>query len=162
MKGKDIKKDIYSTFAETASNIGYSEIHGRLIAALLVEGRPMSMQELSKEIGYSVSTISISLDLLELLGMIKKIKKVGDRNLYVKLKGDLLGGLKKAFLLKIQKSVDDSLFKFREYERSAGKLNATDKKKVLKTLKVLEKEIKRLDKYVKLISKMKMPFSGLR
>jgi DNA-binding transcriptional regulator GbsR (MarR family) len=155
MNVKEIKKDIYSTFAETASEIGYSEIHGRIMAALLVANKKLSLQELAKETGYSISTLSLSLDLLEFLGMIKKIKKVGDRKLYVELHGDLLEGVKKAFLIKVQKSVEETLNRFENYEKQLKKSKDPEKKKVMKLLNILEKEVKRVDKYINLLSKLK-------
>ena len=71
----EIKKKIYSSFSNTASSIGYDEIHGRIIAALILNDSEMSLQKLSEETGYSSSSISLSLDLLEVLGIIKKVKK---------------------------------------------------------------------------------------
>ena len=71
---KEIKKSIYSAFSEIASSIGYSDTHGRIIAALLVSNKKLSLQDLAKETGFSISTISLSLDFLEFLGMIKKVK----------------------------------------------------------------------------------------
>jgi len=155
MNVKEIKKDIYSTFAETASEIGYSEIHGRIMAALLVANKKLSLQELAKETGYSISTLSLSLDLLEFLGMIKKIKKVRDRKLYIELHGDLLEGVKKAFLIKVQKSVEGTLNRFENYEKQLKKSKDPEKKKVMKLLNILEKEVKKLDKYINLLSKLK-------
>ncbi len=157
MKLKEIEREIYSTFAQIASTIGYSEIHGRIIGALLVKGRPLSLQQLSKEINYSISTVSPSLDLLEFLGMIKKVKKAGDRNLYIKLEGDLLAGLKKAFLIRIQKSISDSLNRFDSYKKELKKSRNGEKKEVLRTLKILEKELKRVDRYITLLSKLRLP-----
>src|SRR3989304_217840 len=122
MTAKDVERDIYTTFSDIASTIGYSEMHGRIIAALLVGGRKMHLQELASETGYSPSTISLSLDLLEFLGMVKKMKNAGDRKLYIELQGDLLGGLKKAFLIRIQKSISDTLEKFGQYKDA---LNST-------------------------------------
>ena len=156
MSAKEIEKDIYSTFAEIASAIGYSEIHGRIIAALLVSDRKLSLNELSKKTGYSLSTISLSLDLLELFGMIKKIKKVGDRKLYVELQGNLLEGLKRAFIIRIQKSIDDTLGKFKNYKESLNKSRDKEDKKVLNTLNILEKEVQRVDKYISLLTKLKL------
>lgn len=157
MNVKDIEREVYSTFADIASTIGYSEIHGRIIAALLVANKRLSLQELAKKTGYSTSTISLSLDLLELLGMIKKIKKVGDRRLYIESDGDLLKGLKKAFLIKIQNDVSNTLKRFEDYKKILKKSKDSDKKRVLNTLNVLEKEIKRLDKYLNLLSKLRLP-----
>jgi DNA-binding transcriptional regulator GbsR (MarR family) len=155
MKVEDIEKDIYSSFASLASAIGYSEIHGRIIAALMVSDKKLSLQDLAKKTGYSISTLSLSLDLLEFFGMIKKIKNAGDRKLYIELHGDLLEGLKKAFVVKIQKSVNDSLRRFGEYKENLKISNDKDKKRVIVILNTLEEEILRLDKYINLLAKLK-------
>jgi len=154
MKIEDIEKDIYSSFAALATTIGYSEIHGRIIAALMVSGKKLSLQDLSEKTGYSISTLSLNLDLLEFFGMIKKIKNAGDRKLYLQLNGDLLEGLKKAFTLKIQKSVTESLKRFNEYKESLKYSKDKDKTRVINALNILEKEILRLDKYINLLSKL--------
>jgi DNA-binding transcriptional regulator GbsR (MarR family) len=155
MNIEDIEKDIYSSFASLATTIGYSEIHGRIIAALMVSDKKLSLQDLSEKTGYSISTLSLSLDLLEFFGMIKKIKNAGDRKLYLQLNGDLLEGLKKAFTVKIQKSVTDSLKRFSEYKENLKYSKDKDKTRVINVLNILEKEILRLDKYINLLSKLK-------
>ena len=156
MKANEIEKDIYSTFASIASTIGYSEIHGRIIAALMVAGKKMPLQELADKTGYSISTLSLSLDLLEFFGMIKKIKNAGDRKLYLELQGDLLEGLKKAFVMKIQKSINDSLDKFNQYKESLKTSDGKDKERVTEALNILEKDIHRVDKYINLLAKIKL------
>jgi DNA-binding transcriptional regulator GbsR (MarR family) len=155
MKIDSIERDIYSSFASIASTIGYSEIHGRIIAALMVSNKKLSLQDLAKKTGYSISTLSLSLDLLEFFGMIKKIKNAGDRKLYIELHGDLLEGLKKAFIVKIQKSITDSLNRFNEYKENLKISNDKDKKRVMNILSTLEDEILRLDKYINLLAKLK-------
>lgn len=157
MGAKEIEREIYSTFADIANNIGYSEIHGRIIAALIVSGRTLSLQDLAEETGYSTSTISLSLDLLEFLGMIKKVKNAGDRKLYIELQGDLIGGLKKAFLIRIQKSVNNTLERFSDYRDELKNSKDGEKARVLRTLNILEKEAKRVDKYINLLSKLRLP-----
>ena len=154
---KDVEKEIYSTFAEIANTIGYSEIHGRIIGALLVGGKRLSLQELAERTEYSISTISLSLDLLEFLGMIKKIKKAGDRKLYIELQGDLIGGLKKAFLIRIQKSAAETLERFRKYEKELRRDNSEEAKRILRTLQTLDKEVRRLEKYINLLAKLRLP-----
>jgi len=153
----EIKKNIYSAFSEIASSIGYSNIHGRIIAALLVFDNKLSLEELAKETGYSISTISLSLDLLEFLGMIKKMKKVGDRKLYIELQGNLLEGLKRAFILKVQKNITSTLANFENYKETLKKFKNEEGKKVLTVLSILEGEIRRLDTYISLLSKLKLP-----
>jgi DNA-binding transcriptional regulator GbsR (MarR family) len=156
MNVSDIEKDIYSSFASTTTTIGYSEIHGMIIGALTVSGKRLSLQELSEKTGYSISTLSLSLDLLEFFGMVKKIKNAGDRKLYVELQGDLLEGLKNAFIMKIQKSTNDTLVRFKSYSQSLDNSKGADKEKVKSVLKILEDEIQRLNKYIGLLSKIKL------
>jgi len=156
MNIEDIEKEIYSSFASIASTIGYSEIHGRIIAALMVSEKKLSLRDLAEKTGYSISTLSLSLDLLEFFGMIKKMKNAGDRKLYIELHGDLLEGLKKAFVVRIQKSITDSLNKFEEYKENLKVSKDKNKKRVTDALNILEEEIKRLDKYINLLSKLKL------
>ncbi len=154
---KNLEEKIYSTFSEVASSIGYSPLHGKIIGVLLVKGRPLSLQELAKETGYSASMVSLSLDLLEVLGVIKKIKKTGDRQLYISLQGDLLGILKNAIVTKVTKSVSNTLADFRESRSELRKLPPEHRKEAERTLDLLEKEITRLERYVRLLERIRLP-----
>lgn len=145
---KELHEKIYSTFSAIATTLGYSEVHGRIISALIVSHRPLSLDELSKLTGYSPASISLSLDLLELVGIIKKFKKKGDRKLFVRMDGDLLDGLRKALMFKLQKEITSTLD-----ELSVVKTDARGKKTVM----ALEREVKRLDEYVHRLSKVPIP-----
>jgi len=147
----ETEHSILSTFGQVAESIGYSQVHGKIIGALLVNKKEMSLQDIAKKTGYSVPMISLSLDLLEVLGVVKKSRKQGDRNVYAKLSGDLLECLKKAFVIKLEKSISESLAGFKEI-----KLKARDSES-RKALETLEKEIRRLDRYVSLLSKIRLP-----
>ncbi len=142
------EKEIYSLFSTVASSLGYSEVHGRIIAVLLVEGKSLSLEALRKRIGYSASSVSLSLDFLEMLGVIRRIKKPCDKKLYIELQGDLLECLRKAILFKAQKAIDTTLQEFDKH-RSNG-----DTKEAIR---ILEKEIRRLERYINLLSKVKLP-----
>lgn len=154
---REIKQDLYSSFAGIASLIGYSEVHGRIIAALTATGEPLSLQELADETGYSTSSISTSLDLLEVLDMVSKIKKPGDRKLYVQLEGDLLEGLRKAILLRAQRGIDGALDEFEGYEGQLASLqNGEDKKKVENILVTLRGELRRLEEYLQVLEEIEL------
>ncbi len=148
----DIENNILSTFGQVAESIGYSQVHGKIIGVLLVNGGEMSLQDIAKKTGYSVPMISLSLDLLDVLGVVKKSKKAGDRNIYAKLSGDLLECLKKAFVIRLEKAIADSLAGFEEIKRSA-KADRNAKA----ALDVLEKEIRRLERYVNMLSRIRLP-----
>lgn len=144
----DAEKEIYSLFSNVASSLGYSEVHGRIIGALLVARRPLSLDEMKSRIGYSAASVSISLDFLEMLGVIRRVKKPSDKKLYVELQGDLLDCLRKAVLFKAQKSVEATLQEFDKYKNNGEAKEA---------VRILEKEIKRLQRYISLLSRVKLP-----
>ncbi|UCG94944.1 MAG: MarR family transcriptional regulator [archaeon] len=144
----DAEKEIYSLFSNVASSLGYSEVHGRIIAALLVSRGPLSLDELRARIGYSAASVSLSLDFLEMLGVIRRVKKPSDKKLYVEVQGDLLDCLRKAVLFKAQKSVETTLQEFDKYKENGQEVE---------TIRILEKEIKRLQRYISLLSKVKLP-----
>jgi DNA-binding transcriptional regulator GbsR (MarR family) len=148
----EVEQGILSSFGQVAESIGYSQVHGKIIGVLLVNGGEMSLQDIAKRTGYSVPMISLSLDLLDVLQVVKKIKKSGDRNIYASLSGDLLECLKKAFVIRLEKSIGESLHGFESIKRNS-KVNKDEKK----ALEILEREIKRLERYVGLLSKIRLP-----
>lgn len=157
MKTSNVEDGIFSIFSELASTLGYSPVHGKIIGALIPEDEPVALQDLARKTGYSTGMISLSLDLLEVLGVIKEIKKPGDRKLYVQLEGDLLSILKKAVTMRLKNGIDSSLADLDSRRKEIQKLEGERKKKLLKTLDTLESEIKRLEKYVNLLSGINLP-----
>jgi DNA-binding transcriptional regulator GbsR (MarR family) len=153
----EIEKKIFNTFGEVAKSIGFSPIHGNIIAALLVGGSSLSLQDIAKKTGYSVSMISLSLDLLEILGIIRKLKKPTDRKLYIELGSDLLESLKRILLMRINKNISDSLLEFEQSKKMLENLKGENKKDVMKAIKTLEGQINRLKMYVDLLSDINLP-----
>jgi DNA-binding transcriptional regulator GbsR (MarR family) len=154
---REIEKKIYDTFSELAKSMGFSPIHGNIIAALIVGGGSLPLQEIAKKTGYSISMVSLSMDLLEILGIVKKVKKSRDRKLYIELSGNLLESLKRIFLMRVKKGISESLLEFEQGKGRLQKLQGRDKEDVLKAIETLENEIKRLEKYVSLLSEIKLP-----
>ena len=146
----EIEKKIYSLFSNITSTIGYSDVHGKIIATLLVEDKPVSLQELSRKTNYSLASISLAIDLLEFFGVVKKIRKSGDRKVYVRLDGDLLNALRDAILIKVQKVVRESLNELEKYK-------SIKDRKVRRVVKKLEKEIRRLERYINKLADVKIP-----
>jgi len=154
----DIKKKLYASFANVATLMGYSEVHGRIIAALTGQTQPVALSQLAKETGYSLSSISTSLDLLEVLGMVRKGKVAGDRKVYVQLDGDLLEGLKRAVVMKGKKGVDHAFDEFQAIEAALDSLPADeDRERVVNILQRLRGEIERLELYLDLLAEIQLP-----
>jgi len=157
MKEDIIKGKIYSTFANIANSLGYSEVYGRIIACLLTHDGPIPLSEVAKETGYSSSMVSLSIDFLETVDMVKRIKKPGDRKLYLQADGSLLDGLKRAILVKIEKNISNSLQEFDGYKKELSKLKGKESERLLKAIDKLENEVRRMEMYVKILSKIKTP-----
>jgi DNA-binding transcriptional regulator GbsR (MarR family) len=157
MKEEEIKEKIYSAFANIAKSLGYSEVYGRIIACLIIHEEPVSLSEVAQQTGYSPPMVSLSIDFLETVGMVKRVKRPGDKKLYLQSSGNLLDGLKKVILVKIQNSVSTSLKEFEEYRKELKELKKKESKNLLKAIDLLEKEIKKMDEYVKILSEMNLP-----
>jgi DNA-binding transcriptional regulator GbsR (MarR family) len=154
---REIERKIFNTFGEVAKSIGFSPVHGNIIAALLVGGSSLSLQDMAKKTGYSLSMVSLSLDLLEILGIIKKVKKPTDRKLYIELGSDLLDSLKRIMLMRIRKNISDSLLEFEQSKNRLEELRGENKNDVLEAINTLEKQINRLKTYVDLLSEINLP-----
>lgn len=154
----EIKNKLYASFSNVAALMGYSEVHGRIIAALTARPGPMSLGDLAKEAGYSLSSISTSLDLLEVLGMVRRVKVAGDRRVYVQLDGDLLEGLKRAIVMKGQKGVENAFKEFKNYEAALATMpEGEEREKIANVLATLRGELERLQLYLDLLSGIQLP-----
>lgn len=146
----DILDNIQNQLASFTRILGYNEIHGKIIAALLIEDGKLSLDQIKNKTKYSLSSISVSIEILEIIGVVKKFKNPGDRKIYVKLEGDILAFLRNAILIKLQNELKNTLD---ELEKSKKSGNV----KINKIISNLEKEFKRIDLYIKELSSVKLP-----
>ncbi len=151
MADEEVNKRIFSTFGGVASSLGFSEAHGMIIGSVIVANKPLSLQEIAKRTGYSLSSISISIDLLELVGIVRKVKNLGDRKVYVKLEGDLIESLKKAFMLKMQKEIFVTKMELEKFKATAKDANTR------RTIETLQKEVGRLQDYINKLAEVEIP-----
>ena len=133
---------IYEIFSNLVSTLGYSRVHATILATLFIH-RELSLKEIVKNTKYSLSSISLSLDLLELLGLIKRFRKDKSKEVYVKLVGDLLLALKELILMKINKGVYSAI---KELENEKNE----------KTEEI-RREVLRLKKYIDALNKVEIP-----
>jgi DNA-binding transcriptional regulator GbsR (MarR family) len=80
---KDIGRHIIDACTQWARIKGYSGSVGLLRGLTVLAKEPMSLDELVQETGYSKSTVSTSMNLLENLGLVERLVIPGDkRHLY--------------------------------------------------------------------------------
>ena len=65
--------------------------------------------------------------------------------------------MKNALLIKLKKSINSTLKDFKASKAHLKGIRGKERDQSLKALKILEKEIKRLERYVNLLSRIKLP-----
>ncbi len=80
---KDIlKMHMVDAFVKVANSYGYCDAVGVLRGTLFLADRPVSMDELVEETGYSKSTVSANMNTLERRGLAKRVVVPGDKRYY--------------------------------------------------------------------------------
>ena len=76
---EDVERQILLLWEDMAEARGFDRILGRIICILIIEGRPLSQQEIAEKAEYSVPSVSKALKTLVSLGSVRKAKKTGKR-----------------------------------------------------------------------------------
>lgn len=76
---QDIRRHFANACIQWARIRGYSDSTGLLRGLVTLAKEPMSLDELVQETGYSKSTVSSNMNLLENLGLVKRIVIPGDK-----------------------------------------------------------------------------------
>ena len=71
-------------------NNGMDELSSRLVGILYIKHEPVSLEDLAKDAGYSLSAVSTTMKFLSQLGLVKTIKKPGSRKRYYYFEKDLI------------------------------------------------------------------------
>lgn len=75
----DPRKHIVDACVQAARLKGYSDASGVLRGTLFLADKPLSMDDLVKETGYSKSTVSANMSILENIGLAKRVITPGDK-----------------------------------------------------------------------------------
>jgi DNA-binding transcriptional regulator GbsR (MarR family) len=73
------KRHIIDACVQCAKIKGYSDACGVLRGTLFLADQPMSLDELVEKTGYSKSTISVNMNFLEGLGLVRRVVVPGDK-----------------------------------------------------------------------------------
>ncbi len=139
-----VERKLMNAFAEVASSVGYSEIHGRILAVLLIEQEPVPLQSIAKKLSYSLASISLSADLLDTLGIVRKFRKPSDRKVYLELKPNFFENAKRAVLGKWSRTINDSMLDFEKEKKGVRS------RKLSVAIASVEREIVKLKKLLDL------------
>jgi DNA-binding transcriptional regulator GbsR (MarR family) len=100
-----LKRHIIDACVKAANIKGLGDAVGVLRGTLFLEDEPISMDQLVEETGYSKSTVSSNMGLLESLGMARRIVTPGDKRYrYIPVTDP--DSLKKAMLLNVRNEIN--------------------------------------------------------
>ena len=145
------KRHIIDACVQTAKIKGYSDACGVLRGTLFLSEEPLSLDDLAKTTGYSKSTVSLSMNLLENLGIAQPVVIPGDkRSWYVAVSDP--NSMKAALLTNIKNEAQLILNALDQTERALMSCRAnTDKMK--SKIEAMRYFYKQIDELLSLISR---------
>ncbi len=99
-----LKRYIVDACVRGANSKGYGDAVGVLRGTLFLASEPMSMDQLVEETGYSKSTVSSNMSLLENLGLARRVVTPGDKRYHYVAVTDH-DSLKKAMLANVRNEI---------------------------------------------------------
>lgn len=76
---EDVEREVVSLWEDLAESRGFNRVLGRVLYTLLIEAEPLSQQDLADRTGYSIPTVSRTLNALTSLGTVRKTSMPGSR-----------------------------------------------------------------------------------
>lgn len=140
---KEVKDEFVQMYEDFVQTRGIPRIIGRVMAVFLLEGRELSHKEISNLTGYSISSVSRTLDQMIRMGVVHKHKDVPRKQFVYHVKIDLRELIISAFEVQI-----------RVYEERLKEVdNLTQKVNTLQSKEKGQVEINRLQGMLKNFSK---------
>lgn len=140
---KEVKDEFVRMYEDFVQARGVPRIIGRIMAVFLLEGRELSHKEISNLTGYSISSVSRTLDQMIRMGVVHKHKDVSRKQFVYHVNIDLRELIISAFEVQI-----------RVYEERLKEVdNLTQKVSTLKSKEKGQAEINRLQGMLKNFSK---------
>ncbi|MFQ6136994.1 MAG: GbsR/MarR family transcriptional regulator [Candidatus Hydrothermarchaeales archaeon] len=92
---KKIRSEIIDDLAKVSERWGLSGVLGRIYGTLIFSNEAVGLDEISKRSGYSVSSISQNIRLLENIGNVKRTKKPGSKKVLFEAERDISKNIQK-------------------------------------------------------------------
>jgi len=94
------REQFIQLMTENAKTNGLDEATARIVAVLFLEPKELSLEELAKKSGYSLSSTSTSIKFMEASWMITKFKKPHSKKIYLKIENDIMSVMLKILMHK--------------------------------------------------------------
>ena len=79
---EDLDGDVIEFFTNMGKAFGWDELPSKVVAVLHLETDPLAMEDIAKKTGYSLSSISNAMKMLEGFGLVTRVKKPNSRKAF--------------------------------------------------------------------------------
>jgi DNA-binding transcriptional regulator GbsR (MarR family) len=146
-----------SYYKKVGRAYGMDELSSSIFALLFLSPEEISLEDLARETGYSLSSVSNKTRMLEMTGCITRVRKAGSKKVYFYSEKDIM-----KMTLQIMEKIGSAEVTAAKAEipaiisqLKASGLSAGQKKKI----KILQLYLKDLQKFDKLVQALKDSFS---
>lgn len=152
---KNPREQFIELMIENVKANGLDETTARIAATLFIEQDAISLEELSKKTGYSLSSTSTSLKFMEVTGLVHKFKKPHSKKVYIKMQNDIiemmLGMLKKKqqyIIERAKESLPEIINEYKKSKSSKHELKIIEKyyRDILLGEKIIGEMIRKIEK----------------
>lgn len=148
--GKSPKEEFIELMAGIQRAKGLNELSSKLIGILFIEPDEITLDELAKRTGYSVSAVCTSMKFLERTGLAKRFKKPKSRKIYFSMEKEM-----SSMLTEIVKILENNISMLKSRIPGIIERYKLEKSKSSKDeLKIVENYYKQLLTFEKMMKKM--------
>jgi HTH-type transcriptional regulator, osmoprotectant uptake regulator len=158
---KTARDDFIDLIVENVKVNGLDDLSSNIIANLYVSPEEVSLEELSKKTGYSLSSVSTSLKMIERFGFVSRMKKPRSRKVYFYMEKDLMTMGMRLMKRKYEKVILPSkrrlpviIEKYKKYKSKTSKQEADIAKNYYKQVTASQGMMKKIIKMIEVIHKI--------
>jgi len=154
-----IRSEIIDELAKVSEKWGLAGIFGRIHGVLIFSNKPMGLDEISKRSGYSKSSVSQSIKLLENIGNVKRTKVSGTKKILFEAERDISLNIKKYMestlnyeIIPMLANIDKTETKYKTLmEKTDNEKTQREIEEDIKKLETLKNSYKKCKKYLTII-----------
>ncbi len=103
----DVKAEITNGYMSLCESFGINPTVGRIYTVIFFSDKALGLDEIAAETGYSVSTISKSMNISENIFDIRRFRNPGSKKVYFECEHSAIAAIRKAFFEVLGKNIED-------------------------------------------------------
>lgn len=143
----ELEGEVIDFFTNMGKAFGWDELPSKVVAVLHIETDPIAMEEIAEKTGYSLSSVSNVMKMLEGFGIVTRIKKPQSRKAYFIMEKDIGNASRQKFLRAYEYGIKPAKEFLPKIIEKYGKKKLDEKtKKRLELLKAYNMQFHYVDK----------------